>query len=210
MTAASAPPRRRIESWGHLVWGAALVVFGVAWLLDAGGISVSYPAVTAGALIGVGLAMPVAPPDDRGAVFGLGLLLTVAVLVSTVVGPAVNPTLVGRGIGELDVRPADAAQVQERYAHGVGDMVVDLRSVTLPAGLTAVRAELAVGDMTVRVPRDATVEVVGDVGLGEIVVFGRERSGVGPSVDQRVAGSEGAPTLRLTPSVGIGRIEVTR
>lgn len=213
MTTASTPstPRRGGGiRWDQLVWGGGLLVFGVAWFVDvAARVSVPYAVVAAATLIAVGLALPLAPPGDRGGVFGLGLVLTVVVLAGTIIGPAVDPTVVGRGIGGFEVRPADATQLRERYEHGVGDVEIDLRAVRV-ATPTAVAADLGVGDLVVRVPAETAIEVDGDVGIGEIVVFGDQRGGVGVTVHRRDGPSSETRVLRLDTSVGIGRVEVTR
>lgn len=210
MTAVSTPRRRDGIRWGQLVWGGALLGLGVAWFVDvAAGLSVSYALVAAATLIAVGVALPFAPPGDRGGVFGLGLVLTVAVLAGTIIGPAVDPTVVGRGIGDVEFRPANATQLQARYEHGVGDVEVDLRAVRVGSP-TAVDAELGVGDLLLRVPPETAVEVDGEVGVGEIVVFGDQRGGLGPTVHRWDGPPSETRVLRLEASVGIGRLEVTR
>lgn len=210
MTATSTPHSRDGIRWGRLVWGGALLAFGVAWFVDVvAGVSVSYAVVAAATLVAVGLALPLAPPGDRGGVFGLGLVLTVVVLAGTIIGPAVDPTVVARGIGDVEFRPTDATQLQERYEHGVGNVAVDLRAVRVDSP-TAVAVDLAVGDLIVRVPAETAIEVDGEVGVGEIVVFGDQRGGLGPTVRRRYGPASETRVLRLDASVGIGRLEVAR
>lgn len=213
MTTAPSPsaadtPRRR---WGQLVWGTAMVALGLVWFLDVTtAVSVSYPAVAAVLLIGTGIALPLAPAGERGGVFGLGVLLTLVVLATTIAGPGVDPTTIGRGVGEVSVAPSGATQVQERYEHGIGDLSLDLRSVALPTETTDVDAELAIGTLVVRVPAEVAVEVTGEAGLGEVVLFGEQRGGAGVTLERRIGPAETARTLRLAVSVGLGRVEVTR
>lgn len=205
--AAQTPPRR----WGQLVWGAAMVALGIAWFVDiTTPVSVSYPALAAVLLIGVGIALPLAPAGERGGVFGLGVLLTVVVLATTIVGPGVDPTTIGDGVGDVTVTPSAATPLQARYEHGVGDLSVDLRTATLPAGTTDVDVELAIGTVTVEVPSEVTVEVAGEAGLGEVVLFGEQRGGAGVDMERRVGPSGASRILRLAVSVGIGRVEVIR
>lgn len=210
MTAASSPRRGGGIRWGQLVWGGGLLVFGVAWFVDvAAGVSVPYPVLAAATLIAVGVALGLAPADERGGVFGLGLVLTVVVLASTIIGPAVDPTVVRRGVGDVEVRPTDVTQVRERYEHGVGDLEIDLRAVRVGSP-TAVAVDLGIGALVVRVPPETAVEVDGDVGVGEVVVFGDQRGGVGVTVHRQDGPPSETRILRLDASVGIGKLEVTR
>lgn len=211
MSTAPVTPRPHAVRWGQLVWGGALLVIGVAWFLDVSvGLGVAYPIVLAGLLIAVGVALPLAPAHDRGGVLGLGVVLSIAVLASAIAGPAVDPFAVRRGVGNVTERPVAAAAVRDHYEHGVGDLSIDLRSLSLPPGETAVAAELAIGTLTIEVPPDVAVDVSGEAGLGVVEVFGQERSGVGPTLRTRTSATSDARSLEVDASVGIGRIEVTR
>ena len=69
---------------------------------------------------------------------------------------------------------------------------------------------MATGTILVIVPAGMAVEVDAHVGAGDLLLFGREREGVG--VDERVErpGSEGAGRLRIDAKVGFGELEVRR
>lgn len=188
-----------------------MVALGIVWFVDiTTTVSVSYPAVAAALLIGIGIALPLAPAEERGGVFGLGVLLTIVVLATTIVRPGVDPTTIGDGVGEVTVTPSAATPLQERYEHGVGDLSVDLRAATLPSGTTDVDVELAIGTAIVQVPSEVAVDVVGEAGIGEVVLFSEQRSGAGVELERRAGPADAARTLRLRVSVGIGRVEVSR
>ena len=65
---------------------------------------------------------------------------------------------------------------------------------------------VGMGQLSVLVPNDAVVEVHAKVGLGEVTVFGRSDSGVGPEIDEVPAGA----TFFIIAEVGLGQLEVGR
>lgn len=201
---------RRMMDWSRLLWGLALLGLGSAWLLDSTGVlELTFPRVIAATLIVVGLVVPFVPVREHGGVVGLGVFLAVVGLVTVVISPALDPTLLRHGAGDVTLTPA-ASELQERYEHGVGTMTVDLRQVAFPAGTTATGMHLGAGDLRVQVPEDVTVQVDGNAGLGEVVVMSAKQAGVGPSYDGEITGSSSERVLLLDVTVGLGRIEVTR
>ncbi len=65
------------------------------------------------------------------------------------------------GVGFRTERPASAADIPDTYRLGAGELDIDLRETSLPAGVTDVRASVRVGDVTVLVPRGVRVESIG-------------------------------------------------
>ncbi len=99
-------------------------------------------------------------------------------LVAPVLAVAVAASAIGvqhfglnldAGIGEQRWRPASVSELQPRYEWSVGDAVLDL-SALQPDELAARRTsvDLAVGQLTVIVPRDARVQVNTDIGAGQL------------------------------------------
>jgi hypothetical protein len=213
MSTAPAPvqiPDRQAPAWGRLLWGVVLVGAGVLWLLDAGGVmDVTFARIIALALIGVGIVTPFVPVREHGGVIALGIVLVVLAVITVAAGPAADLAVGRGGAGDVTVAPAAASQVRDTYEHGAGNVTVDLRDITFPAGTTATAVRLGAGDLTVRVPDDVTVQVDASAGMGEIVVDDQERSGVAPTFTGELAGSS-SQVLSLDVSVGVGRIEVTR
>jgi hypothetical protein len=198
-------------AWGRALWGLALLGAGCLWLLDASGIvDVTFPRVIAFALIALGIVVPFVPTHEHGGVIGLGVVLMVLAVVTVIAGPAVDPTLLGRGIGDVNAAPASVEQLRPRYEHGVGDLTVDLRRIEFPVGTTETSVRLGAGQLRVRLPDDVGVRVRASAGLGDVVVLGDKRSGVAPSFDREVTGGSSERVLDLEATVGTGRIEVTR
>ena len=91
-----------------------------------------------------------------------------------------------------------------------GELLIDLRNVDLTGRTVPVVATMATGNIVVTVPAGVAVEVRGQVGAGDLLVFGRDWAGIG--IDERVvrAGPEGSGRLVLDLHVGLGQLEVRR
>jgi phage shock protein PspC (stress-responsive transcriptional regulator) len=202
----TAPAPRR--SLFPLAAGGVLVVVGAIALLDIVGawdadwrIVLGALVVAIGGLVAAGAAMG----RSVGAVIGLGLLLgAVLALVLAIRVP------VFAGIGDRVEHPASVTQLDSKYELGIGDFNVNLADVALPAGETHVKATLGIGDLTVHVPENVTVEVDGRAGAGEVVIFGRSDDGTSIHDHVRDAGTVPGRRLVLDAHVGFGRLEVVR
>lgn len=198
---ASPPPRS-----SRLVGGLLLLTAGVLWLLDVTDVAdLRWRLILPVGLIALGLAVVVLSFwTHAGGLIGVGAALTVLVVAS-----ALLPDHLSARIGEQEQRPIAVEQLRDRYAHGIGELTIDLRDLDvgdLP-GVTTIRASVGVGSLDVRVPPDLTVVVAASVGVGEVSVFGRSNSGVGVDVEETNP-SDADRTLRLELSVGLGEIEV--
>ncbi len=195
---------RSEPDWDRLVTGVLLVGLGVVWLLStADVVDPNWRILVPAALIVVGAVMLLLAVRGRAAdLVGTGVLLTVLVVVAAVI-PA-NPSV---RVGDQDVRPATVDEVQARYSHGIGTLTIDLREVDFDADLD-LEASNVIGDLVVRVPADAALDVDARVGVGSATVGDRESDGFGARLDARVPGE--GPTIRLDLSVGIGEIRVQR
>ena len=114
------------------------------------------------------------------------------------------------GAGQRVYAPRSVAEVQSPYRLVAGELLLDLRNLGLTGQTVPVVASMATGNIVVTVPARAAVEVHGEVGAGDMVVFGRDWAGVG--IDERVTqpGEEGAGRLVLDLHVGLGQLEVRR
>jgi phage shock protein PspC (stress-responsive transcriptional regulator) len=192
---------------------ALLIVVGIAVLLH------QFTAVTLGArgvlgagllVVGVGLVVGAVTGLGRGAkgfLIGLGVLLTAALaVVSTVHLP-------NGDVGDRTYRPTTAATVDPLYAHGAGNLTVDLTGVDV-SGLTGpivTSIHQGLGDVDVLVPFSADVQVTVDPGIGDARIFGDTSdggffrgSGTAPWT------GDSRPEFRITVMSGVGTVEVSR
>jgi phage shock protein PspC (stress-responsive transcriptional regulator) len=134
----------------------------------------------------------------------LAILLTLALSIVAVVD-----TPFEGGVGDRTYHPTSARNLDATYRLAIGNLRVDLRDVPLPAGTTSVRASVAIGELHVVVPRDVTVRVHAEAGVGQVDVFDRSASGFSAEREEttRVAGHR---TLRLEVRTGAGHVQVDR
>ena len=181
---------------------AAVGAFAGVFLLAAvgGGTTIAVLAIIAGvALVVAGFA--------GGARW---LIAPALVLVLPLAIVAAADVKVDGGIGDRNYRPATVDQMRSSYELGMGELVVDLRDVDLPAGTTRVRVDLGVGHTVVRVPEDACVSSDVQIGAGHAQVLDRSSDGLDVAFAQAATPAGDAPKLQLDGQVGIGALEVVR
>jgi predicted membrane protein len=102
------------------------------------------------------------------------------------------------------------ADVRTPYRLAAGEMTLDLGHLDLAGRNIPVVASIGAGNIVAIVPENVAVEVDGEVGAGDLLVFGRDWSGIG--IDEQVVrpGPEGAGRLVLDLHVGLGQVEVRR
>ncbi|WP_405822494.1 PspC domain-containing protein [Streptomyces sp. NBC_00838] len=164
-------------------------------------------------------------------VFGLGLAVSAFLgrtgfgtifLTLLTAGLLAASAAIPKDIGTQWVRktwsPAEVASVAPVYELGTGVGKLDLTSVGVPAGDTLrTKAEVGAGKLKVVVPRDVTLKVHAQAGLGDIRLPGEPPNDIDLSPAQErtrtVAPPKGvkpAGTLDLRLEVGVGQVEVTR
>ncbi|MFG3409115.1 PspC domain-containing protein [Streptomyces sp. NPDC048142] len=211
------PAPRGPRSIGGPVFLTALVAGGL-------GTGLSWEQRPLGAALQIGLVAALA-------VFGLGLLIasvlgrtgfgTVLMAMITaglLAGAAVLPKDIDTSWARQDWRPVSVTAVQPHYALSTGDARLDLSGLKVPGGETVrTGLDVAAGRAAVVVPKDVTVKVRAEVGLGEIRLEEGQRVQVRINSDearQRTlpppAGTKPAGTIELELEVGIGQVEVTR
>jgi hypothetical protein len=188
-----------------LGWGLALVMAGVVWLLSLAGVPMPLEVVLPVALVAVGLALLVWPGGRRSGLVGVGVVLLVLSLVT-----AVLPGTVAPSAGDRTYTVTDVAELEGTYDLGAGTLVVDLTGLE-PTGELDLTARVGMGELTVLLPDGVSLRGQARVGMGEVDVLGESRSGVAPTFDLDVDGSDaGDGTLTLDLQVGLGQIEVRR
>jgi phage shock protein PspC (stress-responsive transcriptional regulator) len=138
---------------------------------------------------------------NAGGLVGLGLLLTVALLLTSAVPP-------GR-VGEQVRKPQTLAGLQSSYQHGIGQFELDLSGFNKPSQLAGrtVRVNAGIGQTIVYVPEGLPVTLDADLRGGEISAFGRQWHG--HDNDVTTADGEGR-ALHLVINQRFGDMEVIR
>lgn len=165
------------------------------------------------------------------AVFGLGLLLSsfigrtgfgtlVLVVLTTGLLAAASalPERVTSHWVRTEWRPAAVSAVHPRYEVGTGVGTLDLGHLDLPPGKSVrTHVEVGAGRVAVVVPKNVTVRLRAEAGLGDIQLPGENQQDIdiSPARDRTVTlapqhGSKPGGTVDLHLEVGLGQVEVTR
>jgi phage shock protein PspC (stress-responsive transcriptional regulator) len=220
LTAATAPPappaparapERARAGLGPVVVALLLVGGGALWLLDTVDVvSVSVSDGLGLGLVIVGACLIVAAWRGRP-----GVLVPLAVVLAglLVAGESLDVPL-DAGTGERTVVVDTPGELRRHHELWAGDLTVDLREAALPATGTAdVEASVAIGQLEVFVPPEATVAVDAHLTAGEVSSPGgpeANESGLGVDSSFTLAGPPGGPRLHLDLSAGWGQVEITR
>ena len=201
-------PAPRRQSLFAIAIGTLLAGSGVGALLDATGawhvdwrIVLGAMVILVGGIVATGAATGLRVAGVAGV--GLVLLATLALVLAIRVP-------IFAGWGDRTAHPTTAAGLASAYELGIGHYVVDLHDVALPVGETHVKATLGIGDLVVKVPADATVDVEGRASAGNVRLFGQEQNGGHVSEHVVERGSHPGRVLVLDARVGLGQVEVLR
>lgn len=197
-----------LATYGSLIWAGN--VFG--WTGDHQSIALAGSLASMGLLlVGLGIA-----GWRAGFVAFLTIVLAIATLSSTIVPRWLD---VSGEIGERTWSPASAtAGVNpQTYRLGIGSGVLDLGSLPTEGLSTVVPTPqipvyVGLGELVVRVPAGLTVQVVGQVGLGEIVLPGEtEGNGRdGSDISQSTVVGEGPTEVIVDAGVGLGSLTIVK
>ena len=185
-----------------LIGIAAVGAFAGVFILAAlgGGTTLAILAIVAGvALVVAGL--------SGGARW---LIAPALVLVLPLAIVAAADIRVDGGVGERHYRPASVSELKSGYELGIGQLVVDMRDVDLPAGTTRVKLDMGIGHTVVRVPEDACVSSDVQLGIGHARVLDRISDGLDVDFEQASSTTTDRPRLQLDSAMGIGALEVVR
>lgn len=201
-------PRPRKRSLLPVATGLLILGLGVVGLLDATGAAhVNWRVALAVAAIALGVIIAIGA--FTGQAVGGVVVLALGVLAALALAFAVRVPLFS-GVGNQFESPATVAAVHSTYEHGIGDFHVNLEDVAFPVGRTHVKATLGIGNLTVRVPQDATVIVNGRASAGDVRLLGHEESGTHVHSTVVDIGSHSARILVLDARVGLGELKVER
>jgi phage shock protein PspC (stress-responsive transcriptional regulator) len=198
---AAAARRRRRRLLGPIVFGALLLWGGIAVLA---GIAVQSALAIALCIVGLGFVLGAFIGGSWALVFP-ATLIAGALVASTII----DIPLEG-GVGNKEWTPTSLAQVRDEYQLAVGDGVLDLRDVRVPAGKELeVKVQQGIGHLRVYVPEGTAVDVESHVGAGRADVLGRDDEGVGVDQDRTIRGTSTRGRIDLDIELGLGHLEVT-
>jgi phage shock protein PspC (stress-responsive transcriptional regulator) len=209
------PRRPRRRSGGPLMAllaiGVALVTYGsLSWL----GTKLDWTDHTtialAGSLAAIGVLLVVLGLVGwrAGFVTFLAVVLAVTAWSSSVLPAGID--LSGR-VGEVTWSPTSVVP-DAKYHLGAGDAVLDLKGLPR-AGLSkaGIRASVGAGELTVLVPEGLTVEVRGNVGMGEILSPDDVGDGQGGTdVSRPIVIGDGPTEVVVDAGVGLGQLTVVK
>ncbi|MHC0434045.1 PspC domain-containing protein [Streptomyces sp. O3] len=216
---ASAPPGPRGPRWiGGWTFLLALLAGGIgtAATWDGSTLGDSLQTGLAYALIVFGLGIAVSAFLGRT---GLGSVILAVITAGLMAGAAALPASITTDWMRTEWTPATVSDVRTTYDLGTGDGTLDLSGLKLSADEPLrTSADVGAGRLKVIVPRDVTVEVRAEVGIGDLRLPGDgKRTDVDVQVDQKreetlrpPKAEDGGGTLELDLEVGIGQVEVTR
>lgn len=134
------------------------------------------------------------------------LILPVVVLIMPLAVVSAADIDLRGGVGEREFRPRTVADLRPEYRLGMGQMVVDLRRVELPAGTTELNLKLGAGETIVRVPDGVCVGTDAQIGAGAADLPQRADQGF----DIHVVQGPADPQLRVNADIGFGHLEIDR
>ncbi|GAA0667887.1 PspC domain-containing protein [Streptomyces thermocarboxydovorans] len=209
------PPRPRGPRWiGGWVFLLALVAayLGTQLTWDTQSLSTSLQTGLACALAVFGLGIAVSAFLGRT---GAGSIVLAVITAGLLAASAALPTDVTTEWNRTTWKPASVAQIRPSYELGTGTGMLDLSRIRVPEGRTvSTSGHVGLGRIHVIVPRDATVKLNIDVGLGDVQLPGDDKKDVdvapGKQKSLTLDGAGKSGTLRLDLHVGAGQAEVSR
>jgi phage shock protein PspC (stress-responsive transcriptional regulator) len=113
------------------------------------------------------------------------------------------------GVGERNYRPATIADLKPSYELGIGELDVDLRTMTWDRGATVrLKVDVGTGHALLLVPEDVCVQADTRAGLGWVQVLGEDGGGADVDDQRGTVSRYGGRKLILDGQVGIGALEV--
>lgn len=193
--------RRDSRALWRLTLSLIAIAIAVTLILDQQ-VGLNAPAYIVAALLAVAIGCLVGTLwGNAGGLVGLGLLLTVALLLSSAM-----PS--GR-VGEQLREPQTLAGLQSSYRHGIGQFELDLSGFSKPSQLAGrtVHINAGVGQTIVYVPKGVPVKLDAELKGGEINAFGHTWHGS----DNEVTTTDGEGRfLHLVINQRFGDMEVIR
>jgi phage shock protein PspC (stress-responsive transcriptional regulator) len=210
--AVPAPPRirrpRERSRLGVLTAGSAMIAISAAVLLDGlGAITLDvgrFPAIAL-VVLGIGLLVGAWWGRARGTIV-LGVLVLPVALVLSLIHLPFGVEVASR---TLSPRRDDPFPASQRLL--AGELFVDLTRADLDGSSRALAIDLGAGTVHLIVPRDVTVHLEAEVGMGFLTVTGYpDRYGVDLVRNVTLHGSPGGGVLTIRVDQGIGSVDLYR
>jgi phage shock protein PspC (stress-responsive transcriptional regulator) len=112
------------------------------------------------------------------------------------------------GIGNREYRPASSMDLRDKYELGIGKLVLDLRDTDLPAGDVPIKMDVGIGEARIIVPDNVCVATDGEVGMGNVHLFGHDHGGVDVNYEDLPTAPVGTTRVLLKGDVGVGELNV--
>jgi hypothetical protein len=186
---------------------------GLTWHDQALGTSLQTGLAAALIVFGLGIVLS----SFRGRT-GAGTIVLAVITAGLLAASAALPKDIDTHWVRTNWNPATAADVRPRYQLGTGVGTLDLSLVDLAEGQTVkTDAQVGAGRLKVIVPKDATVRLTIEVGVGDIQLPGDNKKDVDvePGKHKQVTlppttGGKDGGTFDLDLQVGAGQAEVAR
>ena len=196
-----------------LAIGLALVTYGaLSWLgVEYGWTGDHRVIALAGSLAAIGLLLVVLGLAGwrAGFVGFLAVILAISVSISAIVPAGLQ---LGGRVGDATWAPTSVATDAE-YHLGAGEGVLDLGKLPTE-GLSEARlsAYVGLGELKVLVPEGLTVQFVGHVGLGELLLPGESNDDgeTGTDISRSVLVGNGPTEVVVDAEVGVGQLSVVK
>ncbi|THC53203.1 PspC domain-containing protein [Streptomyces sp. A1499] len=149
---------------------------------------------------------------------GAGSIVLAVITAGLLAATAALPKNITTHYARTDWIPTTVADVRPQYEVGLGTGKLDLSKIDLGRGQTLeTGAEVGMGNLKVIVPKDVTVRLDAEVGVGDIVLPGDKAKDldIAPGREKKVtlepsSGGKDGGTLDLRLEVGVGQAKVTR
>ncbi len=135
------------------------------------------------------------------------LILLALLLVPTAVAASFVTAPLEGGVGVPRFTPANAAELRDEYRLMGGTMTLDLTELSVGRRPVEIAVSVAVGQLVVILPRDASVELRARAGAGQVTIFNDYNAGTSLD-DIYVRHHKYGTTYILDLEVGIGDVLV--
>jgi predicted membrane protein len=196
---------------GRVSWGIVLIVVGILFLLDSGGVldvgnlvSSYWPVLLI--LWGAWLLLRKDRDEQKTVVSGPLADVGIGRRVEEMSADRVN---LGNVFGDVRCRALSKAFTGGSLSSVFGDVEIDLTAGDFAAGEHNVKMDTVLGDIVVALPAGVAFAVAGDSVLGKVSANTEKRNGFFPSLEYASPGFKNAPVrVRIDASTVLGEVSV--